>query len=89
MQSVVRPSFFAAVGVSRPVTSCDSTTGGNNEPSSCSLVNNFLDHFRLTTSKNNVPEASDTSVTNSPVKRRRISSLGSNTAANRSKFFGS
>ena len=48
-----------------------------------------FDQRRLTTSSSSMPLASLTSVANSPVSRRRISSLGSSTFTVLAKFFGS
>ncbi len=65
------PSSAAAAGVSRPVTSGDSDTGGSSDLSICSKPNNSSDHRRLATSSSSVPLASVTSVAYSPVSRRR------------------
>ena len=57
--------------------------------SSSNAESSFFDQVRWATSNSNMPLASLTSVANSPVKRRRISSFGSSTLRVFSKCLGS
>ena len=57
--------------------------------SSSKAESNCFDQVRLATSNSNMPLASLTSVANSPVRRRRISSFGSKTLRVLSKCLGS
>jgi hypothetical protein len=67
-----RPVAAAASSVTHPVISLDSYTRGRMPASSFSRSTISVDHFRVTTSNSAVPEASDTSLANSPVSLKRM-----------------